>query len=102
MNRIVFSPSHRVRPNGKSATFRPPCVLSPQLITLTKIASEPRRAYRCALSGRACDLVLDQVGELFAESLPSLHSDLYYPVPESGIKTGVLTMSLAALNLLGK
>jgi hippurate hydrolase len=32
--------------------------------------------------------------------LPSLHSDLYYPVPEPSIKTGVLTMSLAVLNLL--
>jgi hippurate hydrolase len=34
--------------------------------------------------------------------LPSLHSDLYYPVPEPSIKTGVRTMSLATLNLLGK
>jgi hippurate hydrolase len=34
--------------------------------------------------------------------LPSLHSDLYYPVPEPSIRTGVRTMSLAALNLLGK
>jgi amidohydrolase len=34
--------------------------------------------------------------------LPSLHSDLFYPVPEPSIKTGVLTMSLAVLNLLGK
>ena len=35
-------------------------------------------------------------------SLPSLHSDQYYPVPEPSIKTGVLTMSLAVLNLTGK
>ncbi|HXG10717.1 MAG TPA: amidohydrolase [Gemmataceae bacterium] len=34
--------------------------------------------------------------------LPSLHSDQYYPVPEPTIKTGVLTMSLAVLNLMGK
>jgi hippurate hydrolase len=34
--------------------------------------------------------------------LPSLHSDLYYPIPEPSIKTGVLTMSMAVLNLLGK
>jgi hippurate hydrolase len=34
--------------------------------------------------------------------LPSLHSDLYYPVPEPSIKTGVLTMSMAVLNLVGK
>ncbi len=34
--------------------------------------------------------------------LPSLHSDLYHPVPEPSLKTGVRTMSLAALNLLGK
>jgi amidohydrolase len=34
--------------------------------------------------------------------LPSLHSDLYYPVEEPSIKTGVLTMSLAVLNLVGK
>jgi metal-dependent amidase/aminoacylase/carboxypeptidase family protein len=35
-------------------------------------------------------------------SLPSLHSDSFTPVPEPTIKTGVLTMSLAVLNLLGK
>jgi|HubBroStandDraft_6_1064221.scaffolds.fasta_scaffold166845_2 amidohydrolase len=34
--------------------------------------------------------------------LPSLHSDLYYPIPEPSIKTGVLTMSMAVLTLLGK
>jgi amidohydrolase len=32
--------------------------------------------------------------------LPSLHSDLYYPIPEPSIRTGVLTMSMAVLNLL--
>jgi amidohydrolase len=36
-----------------------------------------------------------------APPLPSLHSDLYYPVPEPSIKTGVLTMSMAVLSLLG-
>jgi hippurate hydrolase len=36
------------------------------------------------------------------KSLPSLHSDSYYPVPEPSIKTGVLTMSMAVLNLVGK
>jgi hippurate hydrolase len=34
--------------------------------------------------------------------LPSLHSDLYYPIPEPSIKTGVLGMSMAVLNLMGK
>jgi hippurate hydrolase len=34
--------------------------------------------------------------------LPSLHSDLFYPVPEPTIRTGVLTMSMAVLNLVGK
>jgi hippurate hydrolase len=34
--------------------------------------------------------------------LPSMHSDLYFPVPEPSIKTGVLTMSLAVLNLMEK
>ena len=33
-------------------------------------------------------------------TLPSLHSDLYYPVPEPSIRTGVLTMTGAVLNLL--
>ena len=37
-----------------------------------------------------------------AKSLPSLHSDLFYPTPEPSIKTGVLTMSMAVLNLVGK
>jgi hippurate hydrolase len=36
------------------------------------------------------------------QPLPSLHSDLFAPVPEPSIKTGVLTMSLAVLNLLGR
>ena len=30
----------------------------------------------------------------------SLHSDLYYPIPEPSIRTGVMSMSMAALNLL--
>jgi hippurate hydrolase len=34
--------------------------------------------------------------------LPSLHNASFAPVPEPTIKTGVLSMSLAALNLLGK
>ncbi|HMC63583.1 MAG TPA: amidohydrolase [Gemmataceae bacterium] len=34
--------------------------------------------------------------------LPSLHSSLYFPVPEPTIKTGVLTMSMAVLNLTAK
>jgi amidohydrolase len=34
--------------------------------------------------------------------LPSLHSDVYYPIVEPSIRTGVLTMSVAVLNLLGK
>jgi amidohydrolase len=34
--------------------------------------------------------------------LPSLHSDSFYPVPEPTIKTGVLTLSMAVLNLMGK
>jgi amidohydrolase len=34
--------------------------------------------------------------------LPSLHSDLYYPVPEPSIRLGVLSMTSAALNLFGK
>ncbi len=34
--------------------------------------------------------------------LPSLHSDLYAPVPRPSIQTGVQTMSMAVLNLLGK
>ncbi len=36
------------------------------------------------------------------KQLPSMHSDLYYPVIEPSIRTGVLTMSAAVLNLLGK
>jgi hippurate hydrolase len=34
--------------------------------------------------------------------LPSLHSDLYYPVPAPSIRNGVLTMSVGVLNLMGK
>ncbi len=34
--------------------------------------------------------------------LPSLHSDLYYPIPEPTIKTGVLALTAAVLNVLGR
>jgi hippurate hydrolase len=34
--------------------------------------------------------------------LPSLHSDLYAPVPTPSIRTGVRTMSMAVLNLLNE
>jgi hippurate hydrolase len=34
--------------------------------------------------------------------LPSLHSDQFYPVPEPTIRSGVLTMSMAVLNLFSK
>ena len=34
--------------------------------------------------------------------LPSMHSDSFYPIPEPSIATGVKTMSLAVLNLMGK
>lgn len=37
-----------------------------------------------------------------AAPLPSLHSDLFWPHPEPTIRTGVLTMSHAVLNLVGK
>jgi amidohydrolase len=35
-------------------------------------------------------------------SLPSLHSDTYIPIPEPSIKTGVLGLTMCALELLGK
>jgi hippurate hydrolase len=34
--------------------------------------------------------------------LPGGHTDMYYPIPEPTVKTGVKTMSLAVLNLIGK
>jgi hippurate hydrolase len=34
--------------------------------------------------------------------LPSIHSEFYAPVPEPSIRTGVLTMSRAVLDLMGK
>ncbi len=37
-----------------------------------------------------------------AAPLPSLHSDHYFPLPEQSIKTGVLAMCTAVLNLVGK
>jgi amidohydrolase len=37
-----------------------------------------------------------------ATPLPSLHSDKFYPVPEPSIRTGVLTMTMAVLNIAGK
>jgi amidohydrolase len=36
------------------------------------------------------------------KALPSLHSDQYHPIPEPSIRTGVLAMSMAVLNLMGK
>jgi hippurate hydrolase len=37
-----------------------------------------------------------------AAPLPSLHSDQFYPIPKPTIETGVLTMSMAVLNLFAK
>jgi len=34
--------------------------------------------------------------------LPSLHSSKFAPVPEPTIKTGIMAMSAAALELLGR
>jgi hippurate hydrolase len=34
--------------------------------------------------------------------MPSLHSDLFHPTPEPSIKTGVLTLTMAVLNVMGK
>jgi amidohydrolase len=36
------------------------------------------------------------------KTIPSLHSDEYYPVPEPTIRTGVLSLALSVLNLAGK
>jgi hippurate hydrolase len=35
-------------------------------------------------------------------ALPSLHSDQFYPIPEPTLRTGVLTLSMAVLNVVGK
>ena len=43
-----------------------------------------------------------EAAESGGEALPSLHSDRYYPVVEPSIRTGVLTMCSAVLNLVGK
>jgi hippurate hydrolase len=37
-----------------------------------------------------------------AAPLPGMHTDAYAPVPEPSIRTGMRTMSMAAMNLLGK
>ena len=37
-----------------------------------------------------------------APALPGMHTDAYSPVPEPSIRTGVRTMSLAAMNLMPK
>ncbi len=37
-----------------------------------------------------------------ASPLPGMHTDRYAPVPEPSIRTGIRTMSMAAMNLLGK
>ena len=37
-----------------------------------------------------------------SKPLPGGHTDAYYPIPEPTIRTGVKTMSLAVLNLVGK
>jgi hippurate hydrolase len=46
----------------------------------------------------------EQVAESLrgGKPLPSLHSDQFVPVMEPSIRTGVLTMSMAVLNLIGK
>ncbi len=41
-------------------------------------------------------------GQGETKTLPSLHSDQYHPIPEPSIKTGVLAMSMAVMNLMQK
>jgi len=47
-------------------------------------------------------LTPDHVAAMKSGKAPpiSLHSDLYYPIPEPSMRTGVLSMSMAALHLL--
>ena len=40
--------------------------------------------------------------ERTGKPLPALHSNLYRPVPEPSIKTGVMAMTAAVLELVGK
>ena len=55
-----------------------------------------------ALSEKSIAQYLDTVAAISKVKEPSLHSDLFFPVPEPSIRAGVLTMSLAVLNLVGK
>ncbi len=44
----------------------------------------------------------DEAQKPDATPLPGMHTDRYYPLPEPSIRTGVRTMSLAAMNLMPK
>lgn len=50
----------------------------------------------------AVNPVLYETAQKGETSLPALHSSRFAPLPEPSIKTGVLAMAAAALNLLGK
>src|SRR5271166_4764116 len=75
-------------------------------------AAWPKWARRQALSAPARKNATFMLGSVPPEHveearkggrpLAPTHSDAYFPVPEPTIKTGVLTMSMAALQLLGR
>ncbi len=52
--------------------------------------------------GAAGRVAIEESRKEGGKPLPSLHSSIFAPIPEPTIKTGVKTMTAAALDLLGK
>ena len=67
-------------------------------------AADPavRRKPRRASSSATVFIAPAEAARPDGRPLPSLHSDMFFPVPEPTIKTGILTMTSAVLNLMGK
>ena len=70
-----------------------------------EVLTEPRDPFQLAAKAyfpASAPRYIHEAAKEGGKPLPSLHSDVFYPVPEPTLKTGVKTMSLAVLNLVGK
>jgi amidohydrolase len=68
----------------------------------SRFGMQPKKVPICMIWLGAADPAKVKAAEAGGESLPSLHSPFFAPLPEPTIKTGVKAMSAAALELFAK
>lgn len=82
---------------GADKVMERPLIMGGEDFSRYGLAGVPIFMYFLGTSDPAKVAEADKTGK----ALPSMHSDQYAPVPGPSIKTGVRTMSMAVLNLMG-